>query len=174
MMGSAIIVRTTIATRTPLCSGDPEKRGNQPKVPCRNGSMSERMNGPRTRMPQSPTTTLGTAASISTSEAIGGRIAGGASSVRKSPIATASGAASSIAPKDVTSVPMMKFRAPYASWPMTGFQTPCQMNERPKWRTAGHAPSMTFQMMAAMTTSARTAAAPVRYLRAPSPSRSAR
>src|SRR5262249_34109996 len=65
-------------------------------------------------------------------------------------------------------------RAPYASCPRTGFQTPFQMNDRPKWRTAGHAPSMTFQMIAAMTTSVRTAAPPVTYLRASSPIRSAR
>ena len=63
-------------------------------------------------MPQRPTTTLGTAASISTSEPITPRIAGGASSVRKSAIAIESGAASSIAPNDVTSVPKMKSRAP--------------------------------------------------------------
>ena len=53
-------------------------------------------------MPQSPMTTLGTAASMSMSVPIGARIAGGASSLRKSPIATESGAASNIAPNDVT------------------------------------------------------------------------
>ena len=63
-------------------------------------------------MPQRPTTTLGTAASISTSDAIGARIAFGASSVRKRPIAIARGPASRIAPNAVTSVPMMKLRAP--------------------------------------------------------------
>ena len=58
-------------------------------------------------MPQRPMTTLGTAASISISVPIGPRIAGGASSLRKSPIAIESGAASSTAPNEVTSVPTM-------------------------------------------------------------------
>ena len=70
------------------------------------------MNGPSTRIPQRPTTTLGTAASISISDAIGARMPGGASSVRKRPIAIESGAAISIAANDVTIVPMMKFFAP--------------------------------------------------------------
>ena len=58
-------------------------------------------------MPQRPMTTLGTAASISISVPIGPRIDGGASSLRKRPIAIESGAASSSAPNEVTSVPMM-------------------------------------------------------------------
>ena len=55
-------------------------------------------------MPQSPITTLGTAASMSISVPIGVRIAGGASSERKRPIAIESGAASSMAPNEVTIV----------------------------------------------------------------------
>ena len=66
-----------------------------------------RMNGPSTKMPQRPMTTLGTAASISISDPIGPRIAGGASSLRKRPIAIESGAARISAPNEVTSVPMM-------------------------------------------------------------------
>ena len=67
--------------------------------------MCARMNGPSTKMPHRPMTTLGTAASISISEPIGPRIDGGASSLRKRPIAIESGAARSSAPNEVTSVP---------------------------------------------------------------------
>ena len=56
-------------------------------------------------MPQRPSTTLGTAASISTSEPITPRTAGGASSVRKSAIAIASGPAIRTAANEVTAVP---------------------------------------------------------------------
>ena len=63
-------------------------------------------------MPQSPTTTDGTAASMSISVPIGPRIDGGASSLRKRPIAIESGAEISIAPNDVTTVPMIRSRAP--------------------------------------------------------------
>ena len=63
---------------------------------CRNGSTWSSMNGPSTKIPQRPTTTLGTAASIAISDPIGPRIAGGASSLRKRPIAIESGAAISI------------------------------------------------------------------------------
>ena len=81
-------------------------------------------------MPQRPMTTLGTAASISISVPTGPRIAGGAISLRKSPIATESGPASSIAPNDVTIVPMIRSRAPNSL--ATGFQSLCQRKPRPK------------------------------------------
>ena len=63
--------------------------------------MCARMNGPSTRMPQRPITTLGTAASISINEPIGPRIDGGASSDKKRPIAIESGAARYRAPNEV-------------------------------------------------------------------------
>ena len=63
-------------------------------------------------MPQRPITTLGTAASMSISVPIGPRTAGGASSLRKSPIAIESGAAISRAPNDVISVPRMNCKRP--------------------------------------------------------------
>ena len=53
-------------------------------------------------MPQRPITTLGTAASMSISVPIGPRTAGGASSLRNSPIAIEIGAAIRSAPNDVT------------------------------------------------------------------------
>ena len=56
-------------------------------------------------MPQSPSTTLGIAASSSTIVAIGAARRFGASSVRNSAIAIESGVASSRAMNDVTSVP---------------------------------------------------------------------
>ena len=99
-------------------------------------------------MPQSPTTTLGTAASISTSVPIGPRIEGGASSLRKSPIAIDTGAASRIAPNDVTIVPMIRSRAPNRS--VTGFHSLCQRNPSLNSLIAGHAPSATRQTIAAM------------------------
>src|SRR5581483_10981789 len=57
---------------------------------------------------------------------------------------------------------------------VTGFHVSCQTNEMPKWRIAGQAPSMTFQMMSAMTTSATTAAAPQSARSPMSPIRSPR
>ena len=101
------------------------------------------MNGPSTKMPQSPTTTLGTAASIEISEPTGPRIAGGASSLRKRPIAIESGAAMSSAPNDVTSVPMMNDLAPKTF--VTGFQTSFQTNAIPNSFIAGQAPWISFQ-----------------------------
>ena len=98
-------------------------------------------------MPQRPMTTLGTAASISTSVPIGPRTAGGASSLRKRPIAIESGAARMTAPNDVTTVPMIRSRAPNLF--VTGFHSLCQMKSSWKVRISGHALSATRQAMAA-------------------------
>ena len=57
-------------------------------------------------------TTEGTAASMSIRVPTGARTAGGASSLRKRPIAIEIGPERSIAPKDVTTVPMIRSRAP--------------------------------------------------------------
>ena len=90
--------------------------------------------GPRTKMPQSPITTLGTAASISTSEPTTPRTAGGASSLRKRPIAIESGAASRTRRSDVTySVPMMKSSAPNSF--VTAFQVCPEEAQIPKCRS---------------------------------------
>jgi hypothetical protein len=74
--------------------------------------MFERSAGPRTRMPHSPITTLGTAASVSTSAVTGAWIQRGASSVRKRATPRASGVAISSAKNDVMTVPKMKLPAP--------------------------------------------------------------
>ena len=63
-------------------------------------------------MPQSPITTLGTAASVSTRAATGPRKNRGASSVRYNAIPIASGAASSSARSDVIALPKRKLPAP--------------------------------------------------------------
>ena len=77
------------------------------------------MNGPSTRIPQSPSTTLGIAASSSTSGATTERIHRGASSLRKSAIASEIGVARSRAPNDVTTVPKMNDLAPNSVLPLS-------------------------------------------------------
>ena len=99
-------------------------------------------------MPQSPTTTLGTAASISTSVPIGPRTDGGASSLRNRPIAIETGAARSTAPNDVTTVPMIRSRAPNLFDDGVPLVRPRGSRA---WKTliAGQAPSATRQTIAA-------------------------
>ena len=63
---------------------------------------------------------------MSISVPTGARTDGGASSLRKRPIAIESGADRSIAPNEVTTVPMMKSRAP--NLPVTAFHWLCQRN----------------------------------------------
>src|SRR6476646_6009423 len=71
VIGMIMIVSTSAAGSIPACDGSPEKSGHQPRKLCSHGSSVSRTQGPKTRMPQSPRTTLGTAASSSTSVAIG-------------------------------------------------------------------------------------------------------
>jgi len=73
--------------------------------------------------------TLGTAASISIAMVIGWRIRMGASSVRKSAVATPRGTAIRRARSDDTSVPKMKGSAPYFS--ATGSHSELQRNPAP-------------------------------------------
>ena len=110
-------------------------------------------------MPHSPITTLGTAASMSTSVPTGVLIHGGASSLRKSPIAIESGAARRTAPNEVTIVPMIRSRAPYSF--SGAFQTLSHRKLRWKTLIAGHAPSATRQMIAKTTSTPRNAAVAV-------------
>ena len=63
-------------------------------------------------MPHRPMTTLGTAASVSTSAVTGAWTTRGASSVRKSATPSASGVAIKSAKNDVMTVPKMKLPAP--------------------------------------------------------------
>ena len=115
-----MIVRIRIAANTfePTVGFVP-KIGSQPRVPWIAGPSVPVMKGPRTRMPQSPSTTLGIAASNSTSGATAARIHRGASSLRKSAIASEIGVARSRAPKDVTSVPKMNDLAPKSVLPLS-------------------------------------------------------
>ena len=85
------------------------------------GSTCSLRNGPRMRIPQRPSTTLGMAASSSTIVPTGVRSTRGASSLRKSPMAIATGTAMSSATSAVTSVPKIRSAAPYSS--VTVFHT---------------------------------------------------
>ena len=105
VIGMIMIVSTSAAGRIPACDGSPEKIGRKPATSCSHGSRWSRTHGPSTRMPHSPRTTLGIAASSSTIVAIGAAIRRGAISVRKSAIAIDSGTASVSAISDVTTVP---------------------------------------------------------------------
>ena len=71
-----------------------------------------------------------------------------------------SGADRSIAPNDVTTVPMTKSRAPNLS--KTAFHSLCQ--RKPRWKTliAGQAPCATRHTIAATTSTERNAASAVR------------
>ncbi len=93
----------------------------KPRWAIRNGSTCSFRNGPSTRIPQRPSTTLGMAASSSTIVPTGVRSTRGASSLRKSPIAIARGTAISSATSAVTSVPKIRSAAPYVS--LTVFHT---------------------------------------------------
>jgi hypothetical protein len=105
VIGRIMMVSTRPAGRIPACEGEPEKIGRNPSVSARNGSRWSRTHGPNTRMPHSPSTTLGIAASSSTTVAIGAATRLGAISVRKRAIAIDSGVASRSAMADVTTVP---------------------------------------------------------------------
>ena len=112
-IGRIMIVSTTIAVKTlePVVDGGP-KSGMKPSALWSAGSTWSRSIGPSTRIPHRPMTTLGIAASVSTSAVTGPRSQRGASSVRKSAIAMASGVAIASAASDVTTVPNRKLPAP--------------------------------------------------------------
>ena len=82
VIGTTMIVSTRMATRIPAFSGVPLNSGMKPRWRWSQGSRSCPTNGPRTRIPQRPSTTLGIAASNSTREAITVRAPRGASSLR--------------------------------------------------------------------------------------------
>ena len=112
-IGRIMIARTMIAVKTlaPAADGVP-KSGIHPSPECSHGSMCVRSAGPSTRMPHSPTRTLGTAASVSTSAVTGAWTTRGASSERKSATPIASGVATRSAKNDVMTVPKRKLPAP--------------------------------------------------------------
>src|SRR5258706_2919390 len=125
-------------------------------------------------MPQSPITTLGIAASVSTREVTGARSTRGASSVRKSAQPIASGAASARAKSDVIAVPKRKLAAPKTAGPTTGFQATWVTKCRPNFAIAGLAPSTTFQAIKRTSTVAPAAAAPATSCSKRSPKRARR
>ena len=83
MIGSTISVSPSPAVKVlrPVVCGGPNS-GMKPSTLCRNGSRCFRANGPSTTTPQSPTITLGIAASISTSGPTTARTGGGAIMLR--------------------------------------------------------------------------------------------
>ena len=105
VIGMIMIVSTSAAGSMPACDGSPEKIGRKPSVLSSHGSRCSATQGPKTRMPQRPSTTLGIAASSSTIVAIGAASRRGAISVRNSAIAIESGVARSRAMNEVTIVP---------------------------------------------------------------------
>ena len=72
MIGRIMIVNTTIAVKipVPVDEGVPNN-GMKPNAEWRAGSTWSRSTGPSTKIPQSPITTLGIAASVSTSAVTG-------------------------------------------------------------------------------------------------------
>jgi len=83
--------------------------------------------------------TLGTAASISMAMIMGWRSLRGASSVRKSAVATPSGTAIRRARSDETRVPKMNGSAPYLS--CTGSHLLLHKKPRPKWPRESREPA---------------------------------
>ena len=83
-IGTTMIVSTTAAVSNPVPADgmSPLKNGVQPSALFSTGSRCCARNGPSTRIPHKPTTTLGIAASSSTSAPITSRMPRGASSLR--------------------------------------------------------------------------------------------
>ena len=71
VIGTIMIVSTRAAGSIPACEGSPEKMGRKPSQLWSQGSRCCATHGPKTRMPQSPSTTLGIAARSSTMVATG-------------------------------------------------------------------------------------------------------
>jgi hypothetical protein len=131
------------------------------------GAASSRMIGPRTMIPQSPISTLGMPASVSTMAPTGERSDFGARSARKRPIAIPIGAAISSASSEVIAVPQMKSRAPY--WPETAFQVVSVRNPNPNCSIDGRAESTTFHAIRTTVESVRSVAAALAPSRTRSP-----
>src|SRR3954447_10581093 len=130
----------------------------KPSVEWRAGSTWSRRIGARTRSPQSPITTLGIAASVSTRAVTGPRIPRGASSLRKSAMPSAIGVARISAEIEVTTVPNRKLPAPNCR--RTGSQATSQTKLSPKVEIESRAPSITFQTIRPTSTRAPRAAIP--------------
>ena len=106
MIGTTMIVRTIPAVNIPRPVGDgAPKIGIQPRTELSAGSSVLRRNGARTMIPHSPSTTLGIAASSSTSGPNTAARRRGASRLRNRPMAMPIGIASASAITEVTAVP---------------------------------------------------------------------
>ena len=102
LIGITMIARTSAAGSRPVSVlASPRKNGVHPSARCRNGFRWFSRKGPSTKIPHRPISTLGIAASISTSPPMMPRTPRGASSERNSAIAIDSGAAISNASTDV-------------------------------------------------------------------------
>src|SRR5262249_22163733 len=98
VIGTIMIVRTSTAVNIVLPEkGAVAKNGSQPNAELSQGPSWSCTTGPSTRMPQSPSTTLGIAAGISTRVPMTPRTDLGASSLRYRPMAIDTGAAKSTA-----------------------------------------------------------------------------
>src|SRR5919201_994930 len=102
MYGTIMMDRMTPAASMPTPYGGPWNNGTNPNQRPSAGCTQPRNHGTSTKIPQSPYTTLGTAASSSMRNATGGRIQNGASSARKIAAPSESGTAMSSASSDDT------------------------------------------------------------------------
>ena len=148
-IGTIMIVRIRIAANMfEPTVGFVLKIGIQPNVPWIAGPRVPVMNGPSTRIPQSPRTTLGIAASSSTSGATAWRIQAGASSLRKRAMASEMGVARSSAPNDVTSGPEDERLGAEEVLPLSP-QASVVRKCRPNFCIAGQASTRTSRVMSA-------------------------
>src|SRR2546428_8021389 len=133
MVGMIRPARMTPAVNLSVPMGFPWKMGRHPKTLWTTGSTETRMTGPRTKIPHSPYTTDGTAASSSTTYVSGIRSQGGESSERKIAMPRLIGTPNRRASAEVTSVPYTNGTAPKTKGG-TGFQTLPVRNPRPNVR----------------------------------------
>src|SRR4029077_5747212 len=143
VIGMIMIVRIRTAANIELpTAGWDGQNGVQPKAPFSHGPNWWTMTGRSTRIPHRPSTTLGTAASISTTGPTTARTGRGASSVRNSPIPIEIGAAMITAKSVVYAVPKMKSSAP--NWLVTAVHGWGQTNDSLNCEIDGRAPSTTL------------------------------
>src|SRR2546427_10057402 len=129
MVGMIMTARMTPAVNLSVPMGFPWKMGRNPKTLWTTGSTETRMAGPRTKIPHSPYTTDGTAASSSTTYVSGIRSHGGESSERKIAMPRLIGTPTRRASAEVTSVPYTNGTAPKTKGGK-GFQTLTVKNQR--------------------------------------------
>src|SRR2546422_10592660 len=114
MVGMIMTARMTPAVNLSVPMGFPWKMGRNPKTLWTTGSTETRMAGPRAKIPHSPDTTDGTAASSSAPNGGGIGSQGGESSAREIAMARRNGTTKRRADADVTSGPDTTGHAPKA------------------------------------------------------------